>query len=220
MTDKKECVACRHEIDAAARICPYCGGDPETGRRFDPAPILQSHFPPRDTAPKARVTEFIRERQGLFVGALIIAVFLLVGAAHQMVTRRNQALESSAPAVPLTDLADLNQQGEEQKQLPIPDLEFTWTGRPETMDVLLVEPGAVAPPVTTDPAAPPAPGVQGAQQPSAAGAQRRPLTGSQQAPGPRLMPGATRPQTQPLQPQTRPVQPQPKSSTAPPPPLP
>ena len=182
MTDKRECVACRHEIDAAARTCPYCGGNPETGRRFDPAPILQSHFPPRDTAPKARITEFMRERQGLIVGALIIAVFLLVGAAHQMVTRRNQALESSAPAVPLTDLADLNQQGEEQKQLPIPDLEFAWTGRPETMEVLLVEPGAVAPPVTTDPAAQPTPAAKGAHQPSAAGAPMPPSPGPQQAP--------------------------------------
>ncbi|HEY0787794.1 MAG TPA: hypothetical protein VGE86_04060 [Thermoanaerobaculia bacterium] len=157
MTEKKECAACGHEIDAAARICPYCAGDPETGRRVDPAPLLQSHFPMRDTTPKARVAEFLRERQGLVVTAVIIGVFLLVGAAHQMVTRRNQALESSAPAVPLTDLADLNQPSEE-KQLPIPDLEFTWTGRAETMDVLLVEPGAVAPPAP--PAGPPGAAVQ------------------------------------------------------------
>jgi hypothetical protein len=168
MTETKECAACGHEIDAAARICPYCAGDPETGRRVDPAPILQSHFPMKDTAPKARVVEFLRERQGLVVAAVIIGVFLLVGAAHQMVTRRNLALESSAPAVPLTDLADLNQPPEE-KQLPIPDLEFRWTGRAETMDVLLVEPGAVAPPAPAPAAGPPGAMVQpgSAAQPGA-----------------------------------------------------
>ena len=172
MTDKKECVACRHEIDAAARICPYCGADPESGRRFDPGPLLQRHFPMKDPAPRARVSEFLRQRQGLVVSAVIVLVFLLVGAAHQMVTRRNLALESSAPAVPLTDLADLNQ-ATQQKDLPIPELEFSWTGNPETMDVLLVEPGAVAPAPSPDatstagPAPQAAPGVPtaAAQQP-------------------------------------------------------
>jgi hypothetical protein len=146
MTDKKECVACRHLIDAAARLCPYCGADPESGRRFDSAPLLQSHFPMKDPAPTARVAEFLRERQGLVIGAIIVGIFLLLGAAHQMITRRNQALESSAPAIPLTDLADLNQAGQDQKELPIPAIEFSWTGRAENMEVLLVEPGAVAPP--------------------------------------------------------------------------
>ncbi len=166
MTDKKQCAACGHEIDAGARICPYCAGDPETGRRVDPATLLQTHFPMRDTAPKARIAEFLRERQGLVVGGLIIVVFLLVGAAHQMVVRRNQALESSAPAVPLTDLADLNQPAAE-KQLPIPDLEFTWTGRPETMEVLLVEPGAAAPPAPPVQAGPPPAGQAPAARPQA-----------------------------------------------------
>lgn len=164
MIEKKECAACRREIDVTARICPYCGANPESGRRFDPAPILQSHFPMKDPRPKARVAEFLRERQGLVVGALAVAVLLLIGAAHQFVTRRNQALESSAPAVPLTDLADLNQRGEEQKELPIPEIEFTWTGRPETMEVLLVEPGAVAPPPPAQPAGSTAPAAKGPSQ--------------------------------------------------------
>ncbi|HEU5162419.1 MAG TPA: zinc ribbon domain-containing protein [Thermoanaerobaculia bacterium] len=186
MTDKKECVACRHEIDAAARICPYCGADPGSGRRFDPAPILQSHFPMKDPAPRARVLEFLRERQGLVVSAIVVILFLLIGAAHQMITRRNLALESSAPAVPLTDLADLNQAGQDQKELPIPELQFAWTGNPETMDVFLIEPGAVAPPpspeATTTTAGPATTPPQRAPAAAAQGPRRTPPPGPARPP--------------------------------------
>jgi hypothetical protein len=205
MTELKECVACRHEIDAAARICPYCGGDPVTGRRFDSAPILQSHFPMRDTAPRARVAEFMRERQGLVVAGIIVTIVLLVGAAHQMITRRNQALESAAPAVPLTDLADLNQPTEDQKEIPLPDLEFTWTGQPETMEVLLVEPGAVAPAQPVAPTGAAGPGAQaapGSQPPTGPAARQgqpvRPPVGPLARP-PRPPAG-----TRPLQPAQKP----------------
>lgn len=146
-TDTKNCVACSHAIDAAARICPYCGADPESGKKVDTRPIVEAHFPPRGEMTRGqRLLEYFRERQALVVVAVIVTVYLLLGAAHQMVARRNAALEATAPAVPLTELTDLNDPGRQADQLPIPDLEFDYVGNPRTMDVMLIEPGAVAPP--------------------------------------------------------------------------
>lgn len=145
MTEQKACVACGHEIDAAARLCPYCGADPETGKRFDPKPILERHFPARDLSRSTRAREFFRERQALVVTGIIIGVFLLIGAAHQFASRRAASADPNVPPVPLAELASLNDEAE-REELPIPELEFSWTGRPESMKVMLIEPGAVPPP--------------------------------------------------------------------------
>lgn len=145
-TDRKDCVACKHAIDAAARICPYCGADPESGTKVDTRPIVEAHFPPRGEMTRLqRLLEYFRERQALVVVAVIVTVYILLGAAHQMVARRNADLEATAPAVPLTELADLNDPAPEP-QLPIPELDFGYQGNPQTMGVMLIEPGAVAPP--------------------------------------------------------------------------
>ena len=35
MSDPKtQCVACQHEIDASAKLCPFCGANPVTGEKF------------------------------------------------------------------------------------------------------------------------------------------------------------------------------------------
>lgn len=145
--ETKSCVACTREIDSAARLCPYCGADPESGQKVDTRPIVEAHFPPRgEMTGFQRMLEYFRERQALVVVVVIVTVYLLLGAAHQMVARRNAALEATAPAVPLTELTDLNDPGPEAQQLPIPELEFEYVGNPRTMTVMLIEPGAVAPP--------------------------------------------------------------------------
>src|SRR5207247_63940 len=62
-------------------------------------------------------------------------------------SRRNQTAVSDAEAVPLTDVADLNNQVEETtKPLPMPEMQLQYDGHPETMRNLVVEPGAVPPP--------------------------------------------------------------------------
>ncbi|MGH9457810.1 MAG: hypothetical protein ACRD2J_09260, partial [Thermoanaerobaculia bacterium] len=143
--EQKSCVACHREIDGAARICPYCGSDPETGRRFDPKPILEKNFPTREVTARGRITEFFRERQALVVTAVIVGVYLLIGGAHQMASRRAANADPGVPPVPLTELADLNDAAT-REPLPLPELDFRWTGRAETMNVMLIEPGAVPPP--------------------------------------------------------------------------
>ncbi|HUP65783.1 MAG TPA: zinc ribbon domain-containing protein [Thermoanaerobaculia bacterium] len=190
-TDKKECRACRHEIDATAKLCPYCGADPETAERFDATPLLRKHFPMKDGSGRERALEFLRERQALVVTAVVIGVFFVLGLAHQYIVRWNAAAEARMPAVPLTELADLNEGGA-QEELPIPELEFEYIGRPETMGVWLIEPGAVAPPpppaqITPTPA-PQGSGQQGPVRKAPAQPAQQPPPGGAGAPPPATPP--------------------------------
>jgi hypothetical protein len=140
------CVACRHEIDAAARLCPYCGADPRTGEKVDTQAVMQEVFQPRKISTTEGLLEYARQRQGVVIAAAILLGFLVLGGLHQLISRRNQAL-SDATAVPLTDVADLNNQPEETtKPIPMPEMQLQYDGRPETMRNLVVEPGAVPPP--------------------------------------------------------------------------
>jgi hypothetical protein len=94
---KTECRSCGHRIDASARLCPFCGADPDTGRKVDTAPILEKHFPRRAELPaKERAADFLRARQGLVVTIFILVAGLLAIALHQMVTRRTLAQSSEA----------------------------------------------------------------------------------------------------------------------------
>ena len=140
------CAACRHPIDAAAKICPYCGANPETGEKMiDTQAVLQEVFKPREVSAADSVIEYARQRQGIVIALGAIVVFLILAGLHQLVTARN-ARAANAPAVALTDVADLSNQPEEAKALPMPDLAFQTDGRPQTMQTLIVEQGAVTPP--------------------------------------------------------------------------
>jgi len=148
-TDRIACAACSHEIDASAKVCPYCGADPRTGAKaVDTDAILQEMFPPRQSAKSEGVIDYARQRQGItaVIGAFVLVLVLL--AAHQFVSRRNEHAVNAAAAVPLTDVTDLSNQPNETKPQPMPDLQFQYDGRPQTMRTLIVEPGAVAPPPT------------------------------------------------------------------------
>ena len=156
--DRIACAACSHEIDAAAKVCPYCGADPRTGAKIvDSDAILQEMFPPRQSAKSESVIDYARQRQGItaVIGALVLVLVLV--ALHGFVSRRNERAVNAAAAVPLTDVTDLSNQPSETKPQPMPDLEFQYDGRPQTMRTLIVEPGAVAPqqpaPTTTAPPA-------------------------------------------------------------------
>lgn len=144
-TDRIVCVACSHEIDAAAKLCPYCGADPRSGAKPDTEAILQEMFPQRGGTKSDGVMEYARQRQGILAVLGALLVVLLLAGVHELVSRRNLHAVNAAAAVPLTDVTDLNNQPDETKPQPIPDLQFQYDGRPQTMRTLIVEPGAVAP---------------------------------------------------------------------------
>lgn len=143
---KAVCVACGHAIDAAARLCPYCGADPRSGAKVDTQAILQEVFQPREVSATEGVLEYARQRQGVVIALAVLFGILLLAGVHQFAMRRNQRLAADASAVPLTDVADLSNQPDETRVKPMPQLEYQYDGRPQTMRTFIVEPGAIPPP--------------------------------------------------------------------------
>jgi zinc-ribbon domain len=145
------CAACGRSIDAAAKLCPYCGADPASGERvLDTQAVLQEVFHTRELSTTENVLEFARQRQGIVIAVSIVVAFLVLAGLHQFVTVRNATVETTAPAVPLTEITDVANQKSEVAPVPMPDLDFPYEGKPQTMRTFIVERGAVTP-------APPAP---------------------------------------------------------------
>lgn len=141
------CVVCRHAIDDAARVCPYCGSDPRSGEKIiDAQAMLQEVFQPRRVSTTEGLLQFARQRQGVVIALGIVALVLILAAFHQFVMSRNASAVSDAAAVPLTDVADLSNQQQENQPAPMPDLKFQYDGNAKTMRSYIVEPGAVTPP--------------------------------------------------------------------------
>lgn len=157
---KAVCAHCRRKIDAAAKLCPYCGADPESGQRVDTQAILQEVFRPKQLSTGESVLEYARQRQGIVVAIGIAVIFLILAAAHSYISARNATSDASGPAVPLTEVTDLSSQGEETRGQPMPELQVQMDGNPQRLRQFVVEPGAVAPAApaatTTAPPAPPA----------------------------------------------------------------
>lgn len=142
-----ECRSCRRQIDELAKLCPYCGANPVTGEKIDPAPLLEKHFPKKAELPaRESILEFVRERQNIVVAVVVGTVFLLALGLHQVIVQRNAKTTSDIPAIPLTDLTDLSNAGAQNQQVAIPPLDFGYEGDSRTVRTLLMEPGAVAPP--------------------------------------------------------------------------
>ncbi len=151
---KAVCVACGHKIDAAAKLCPYCGADPATGRKVDTQAVLEEVFRPREVTTSESVLEYARQRQGVVIAITAFVIFLILAALHQFVTSRNESAVSASPAVPLTEVSDLSNQPVENEPIPMPELKFQYDGRPQAMRTFIVEAGAVPPPAPAPSGAP------------------------------------------------------------------
>lgn len=138
-------MACSHSIDAAARLCPYCGANPATGERVDTDALLREEFKGKSRTASQSVIEYARHRQGVVVAIGLAVVFLALAGLHQWATVRNETAVANGPAVPLSDVADLSDQRQENAQTPMPPLNFEFDGRSQAMRTFIVEPGAVAP---------------------------------------------------------------------------
>ena len=151
--DKVTCVSCKHDIDAAAKLCPYCGADPRSGEKVDTQAVMEEVFKPRTPLTRSEsVIEYARQRQGVVVTFGAFAVIALLVGLHAFVTHRNQTEVTAASAIPLAEVTDVSSQNDAQQSTPMPDLQFKYEGHPQTMRTYVTEPGAVAP-VTSQPAA-------------------------------------------------------------------
>ena len=202
------CAACGRAIDAAAKLCPYCGADPATGERVDTQAILQEHFNTREMSTSESVMEFARQRQGIVIGVSLLVAFLILAGLHQYVTMRNASAVTDSPAVPLTEITDVAKLQGTVTPRPMPELDFPFEGRPQVMRTFIAEPGAIAPtagapyaPTATDGSDPNAPATQPLRLPTAAeaaaAAARRPAVPAP-APGrPPAPPTTTQPAPRP-----------------------
>ena len=153
---KAVCVACRHAIDDAARVCPYCGSDPRSGEKIiDAQAMLHEMFQPRRPSATEGLLQFARQRQGVVIAVGVGLLVILLAGFHQFIMQRNATAVSNAAAVPLTDVADLGNQAADNQPQPMPDLKFQIDGNSKTMRSYIVEPGAVAPPQPQPPQQPP-----------------------------------------------------------------
>ena len=130
MSSGAVCVACKHSIDASARLCPYCGANPATGEKIDTAAIMQEVFKPKQMTTSQSVLEYARHRQGIVIFGGLALAFLILAGLHQYATLRNNTAVSNGPAVPLSDVADLSGQPQENQQLPMPPLQLPHRAAP------------------------------------------------------------------------------------------
>ncbi|HEY0155904.1 MAG TPA: hypothetical protein VGF28_01285 [Thermoanaerobaculia bacterium] len=158
MSSRGTCAACNRAIDEFAKLCPYCGANPQTGERMDTQAILQEIFKPKETTTSASVLEYARQRQGAVIGVTAFVLFLIIAGLHQFVSMRNETAVTDSPAVPLTEITDLTNRPDETRPRPLPELNFPFEGRPQAMRTYILEPGAIAPaPPAPPPGAAPAP---------------------------------------------------------------
>ena len=150
------CVACHHEIDDAAKVCPYCGADPRSGEKIvDTQAMLREVFKPKPPSRASTVLQLARQRQGMVVAAAVVVGLLIVAGVYEYAVRRNDTAVAAGNGVPITEVTDVSDQGEENRPLPMPELQFAYDGRPQAMRTYVVEPGAI--PSATQPATPPPP---------------------------------------------------------------
>jgi hypothetical protein len=145
-TSQGVCAACNRTIDAAAKLCPFCGANPATAERLDTQALLQEVFRPREMTTSDSVIEYARQRQGVFIGVSVFVGFLVIAGLHQFVTNRNANVASDLPAVPLTEITDVTKKSEDMTPVPMPDLNFQYDGSPQRMRTYIVERGAIPPP--------------------------------------------------------------------------
>jgi hypothetical protein len=185
MSSQGVCAACNRTIDAAAKLCPYCGANPQTGERLDTQALLQEVFRPREMTTSDTVMEYARQRQGVVIAISVFVGFLIIAALHQFVTRRNANVTSDLPAVPLTEITDITKR-DDLAPVKMPELDFQYDGVPRRMRTYVVERGATTPPE-----------VLAAQQAAAA------ARAAQQQPPAAPAPAPQTPQPQPVRQPTR-----------------
>jgi hypothetical protein len=140
------CAACNRTIDTTAKLCPFCGANPQSGERLDTQALMQEVFRPREMTTSDTVIEYARQRQGVVIAISVFVGFLIIAVIHQFVSSRNASVESDLPAVPLTEITDVTKKGADITPVALPELDFQYDGTPRRMRTYVVERGATTPP--------------------------------------------------------------------------
>ena len=144
------CTVCHHEIDDAAKVCAYCGSDPRTGEKIiDAQAMINQVFKSKARTRAGTVMDFARQRQGIVVAGAVFVGFLLLAGVYQFAVRRNDTAIATGSGVPMTEVTDVSDQGDENKPQPMPDVPFQYDGNAKAMRTYIVEPGATPPPPVT-----------------------------------------------------------------------
>jgi len=158
------CVTCHHDIDDAAKVCPYCGSEPRTGEKIiDAQAMIDKVFKPKRRGGAHSLLDFARQRQGVALAAAVFIGLLILAGVYKFAVQRNDANIAAGSGVPITEVTDVSDQGDENRALPMPELQFQYDGNPKAMRTYIVEAGAIPPPAptpappTAQPATPPPP---------------------------------------------------------------
>src|SRR5207244_4555740 len=132
---------------------------PRSGEKIiDAQAMLSEVFKPKQTTRAGSLLDFARHRQGAVVAGAVFVGFLFLAALYQYAVRRNDTAIANGSGVPMTEVTDVSDQGDENKPLPMPQMQFQYDGRPQAMRTYIVEPGATPTPPHTPPRpAPPPP---------------------------------------------------------------
>lgn len=142
--ERKICNHCSREIAADARICPFCGADPDSGVLDDQEESrLVRETLLAESEKESQFAEFLREnRQILLILALLVGIGALLGVTAMMSGGDAREVES----VPLSELTSLpDEPDEEGRILEMPEPDFSIPGDPSTFETWVTEQGEEAP---------------------------------------------------------------------------
>jgi len=105
-----------HEIDDAAKVCAYCGADPRTGEKIiDAQAMLSEVFKPKQTTRTGTLLDYARQRQGAVVAAAVfVGSSSWPGCINTRCSRNDTAIANGS-GVPMTEVTDVSDQGEDNK---------------------------------------------------------------------------------------------------------
>lgn len=141
--EKEPCPRCGRKIDQAARVCPFCGADTESGAVVDEEErqVVEEVFGGDRDEDHPLLIFYRKNQQIILILGLLVAIGALLGVTAMM----SGSGEREVQAVPLSELTTPPDQERAGEAPEMPEPEFTVPGNAETFETFLTEEGAVAP---------------------------------------------------------------------------
>jgi hypothetical protein len=146
---KIHCAACGHMVDPQARACPYCSGDPRTGKKHRPAVPVDDLLSRKKEEPAfRRAIHTIRGNENLLL-PLSVGVGVLLLIALSTWVSRQQSAATDVPSIPLSEITSV-QRADQEAPVELPEIPFQFDGNASSMESLLLEEGAISPQADMD----------------------------------------------------------------------